>query len=73
MPTPPASIAFVDLKAQQKLIRSKVEARFIAILDHGAYINGPEVKELEDAALRLLPGLMFPKRWRWRWRTAPTP
>jgi dTDP-4-amino-4,6-dideoxygalactose transaminase len=49
MPTPPAPIAFVDLKAQQKRIRSKVEARFTAILDHGAYINGPEVKELEDA------------------------
>jgi dTDP-4-amino-4,6-dideoxygalactose transaminase len=49
MPTPPAPIAFVDLKAQQARIRSNVEARFTAILDHGAYINGPEVKELEDA------------------------
>jgi UDP-2-acetamido-2-deoxy-ribo-hexuluronate aminotransferase len=49
MPTPPAPIAFVDLVAQQKLIRAKVEARFTAILDHGAYINGPEVRELEDA------------------------
>jgi dTDP-4-amino-4,6-dideoxygalactose transaminase len=47
MPTPPSPIAFIDLKAQQALIRGKVEARFSAILDHGAYINGPEVAELE--------------------------
>ncbi len=47
MATPPSPIAFVDLMAQQKLIRAKVEQRFSAILDHGAYINGPEVRELE--------------------------
>lgn len=47
MPTPPSPIAFIDLKAQQALIREKVEARFSRILDHGAYINGPEVAELE--------------------------
>ena len=40
-------IPFIDLKAQQKLIRNKVEDRFQAILDHGAYIMGPEVFELE--------------------------
>jgi dTDP-4-amino-4,6-dideoxygalactose transaminase len=49
MPTPPAPIAFVDLIAQQKRIRPQVEERFIRILDHGAYINGPEVRELEEA------------------------
>jgi len=49
MPTPPAPIAFVDLKAQQARIRPQVEARFTAMLDHGAYINGPEVAELEQA------------------------
>ncbi|MBX7248189.1 MAG: DegT/DnrJ/EryC1/StrS aminotransferase family protein [Caulobacteraceae bacterium] len=49
MPTPPSPIAFIDLKAQQARIRPQVEARFTAILDHGAYINGPEVRELEDA------------------------
>ena len=49
MPTPPSPIAFIDLKAQQARIRDRVEARFSAILDHGAYINGPEVKELEQA------------------------
>ncbi len=49
MPTPPAPIAFVDLMAQQKLIRPQIEERFIRMLDHGAYINGPEVRELEQA------------------------
>jgi len=49
MPTPPAPIAFVDLVAQQQRVRAQVEERFIRILDHGAYINGPEVAELEGA------------------------
>lgn len=49
MPQPPRPIAFIDLKAQQARVRDKVEARFRAILDHGAYINGPEVAELEGA------------------------
>ncbi len=49
MTTPPSPIAFIDLKAQQARVRARVEARFQAILDHGAYINGPEVAELETA------------------------
>ena len=47
MPIPPEPIAFIDLKAQQARIRPQIEARFSAILDHGAYIGGPEVAELE--------------------------
>lgn len=49
MPQPPSPIAFIDLKAQQARIRARIEARFSAVLDHGAYINGPEVAELEAA------------------------
>ena len=49
MPQPPSPIAFVDLKAQQARLRDRIEARFAAVLDHGAYINGPEVGELEQA------------------------
>ena len=49
MPTPPQPIAFIDLKAQQNRIRDRIEARFKTVLDHGAYINGPEVAELEAA------------------------
>ena len=41
-------IPFIDLNAQQKLIRDKIEERIKRVLDHGQYILGPEVKELED-------------------------
>lgn len=41
-------INFVDLKAQQNLVRNKIETRINTVLDHGKYIMGPEVKELEE-------------------------
>ena len=40
-------IPFIDLKAQQARIRDDVDKRLANVLDHGAYIMGPEVKELE--------------------------
>jgi dTDP-4-amino-4,6-dideoxygalactose transaminase len=40
-------IPFIDLAAQQKKIRKNVEAGFKRVLDHGAYIMGPEVYSLE--------------------------
>jgi len=39
---------FLDLKTQQKRIRKPLEKRISTILDHGAYIMGPEVFELEE-------------------------
>mgnify|MGYP001428304631 CR=1 FL=1 len=39
---------FIDLKAQQKLIRQKIDQRIKKVLDHGQYIMGPEVHELEE-------------------------
>ena len=39
---------FIDLKAQQKQIREKVNKRIQKVLDHGKYIMGPEVFEFED-------------------------
>ena len=39
---------FLDLKTQQKRIRKPLERRINKILDHGAYIMGPEVFELEE-------------------------
>ncbi len=39
---------FIDLKKQQKQIRKKIEKRIQSVLDHGKYIMGPEVLELED-------------------------
>jgi UDP-2-acetamido-2-deoxy-ribo-hexuluronate aminotransferase len=42
------SIPFIDLKAQYHALQSQINARIHAVLDHGQYIMGPEVKELED-------------------------
>lgn len=39
---------FIDLKAQQALIRNKIDENIKKVLDHGKYINGPEVSELEE-------------------------
>ncbi|MBT7624578.1 MAG: DegT/DnrJ/EryC1/StrS family aminotransferase [Flavobacteriaceae bacterium] len=39
---------FIDLSAQQKLIRKKIETRINNVLNHGKYILGPEVFELEN-------------------------
>ncbi len=40
-------IAFIDLRAQQRRIRPRIEARLQAVLDHGRYVAGPEIEELE--------------------------
>lgn len=39
---------FIDLAAQQARIRSNIDARIKAVLDHGKYIMGPEIAELEE-------------------------
>ncbi len=39
---------FIDLNAQQQRIRSIIEDNIKAVLDHGKYIMGPEIKELES-------------------------
>jgi len=41
------SMQFIDLKTQASRIEDRVFARFRAISNHGAYIMGPEVAELE--------------------------
>lgn len=40
-------IPFIDLAAQQKRIRPQIEAAINRVLDHGAYIMGPEIDTLE--------------------------
>jgi len=40
---------FIDLAAQQAHIRVKIDARIATVLNHGGYIMGPEVTELEEA------------------------
>ncbi len=39
---------FIDLAAQQQRIRTNIEERIKKVLDHGQYIMGPEVRELEE-------------------------
>ena len=38
---------FVDLKTQYAALRTDIDARIRAVLEHGQYILGPEVEELE--------------------------
>lgn len=40
---------FIDLKSQYAALRDNINARIQAVLDHGQYILGPEVKEMEAA------------------------
>ncbi|QOZ81598.1 MULTISPECIES: DegT/DnrJ/EryC1/StrS family aminotransferase [Chromobacterium] len=42
------SIQFIDLKAQYQYLKADIDARIHAVLDHGQYIMGPEVKEVEQ-------------------------
>ena len=39
---------FVDLKTQYAALREDINARIQRVLDHGQYVMGPEVGELED-------------------------
>ena len=39
---------FIDLKKQQESIRKNIDKRISKVLNHGQYILGPEVKELEN-------------------------
>ena len=52
-------IPFIDLNAQQKLIRDKINKRINQVLDHGQYILGPEVKELKIDLVHLQALSMF--------------
>lgn len=42
------SVPFIDLKTQYNALKSNIDARIQKVLDSGAYINGPEVAELEQ-------------------------
>lgn len=43
-----AAMQFIDLKAQYRALEKKIKARIDAVLEHGHYIMGPEIKELEE-------------------------
>jgi UDP-2-acetamido-2-deoxy-ribo-hexuluronate aminotransferase len=42
------TIPLIDLKTQYQALKPQIQARIDAVLEHGQYIMGPEVKELED-------------------------
>jgi len=42
------TIPFIDLKSQYQVLKTSVDARIHKVLDHGQYIMGPEVRELEE-------------------------
>ena len=42
------TIPFIDLRTQYQALKPQIQARIDAVLEHGQYIMGPEVKELED-------------------------
>ena len=39
---------FIDLKSRHQLIGDKINARIQQVMDHGQFILGPEVREVED-------------------------
>lgn len=41
------TIEFIDLKAQYRSLKPAIDARIANVLDHGRYIMGPEIAELE--------------------------
>ncbi len=43
----PTPMQFIDLKAQYRRLQAEVDAGIRRVLDHGAYIMGPEIGELE--------------------------
>lgn len=46
-PTSDNPLPFINLKAQQALIRPQIDQAIKKVLDHGAYIMGPEVTQFE--------------------------
>lgn len=41
-------IPFIDLKTQYEILKAEINERIQVVLDHGQYIMGPEVQELEE-------------------------
>ncbi len=43
----PPPVAFIDLAAQRRRLGSKIDAAILKVVDHGGYIMGPEVRQIE--------------------------
>jgi len=46
--TTASAIPFIDLKGQYAALKESIDARIHRVLEHGQYIMGPEVNELEE-------------------------
>lgn len=46
------TIPFIDLKAQYEALQGQIQERIQKVLDHGQFIMGPEVQEVETALAR---------------------
>ncbi len=44
----PEKIQFIDLKMQYRALKADIDARILKVLEHGQYILGPEVAEMES-------------------------
>lgn len=42
-------LPFIDLKTQYKALKNEIDERIAKVLEHGAFIMGPEIKECEKA------------------------
>jgi UDP-2-acetamido-2-deoxy-ribo-hexuluronate aminotransferase len=49
MTTSSSALPFIDLQSQYAALKASIDARIQRVLDHGQYIMGPEVAELERA------------------------
>lgn len=45
---------FIDLKTQYERYKSEIDARIHSVLDHGKFIMGPEINELESALAKFV-------------------
>ena len=44
-----STIPFIDLKTQYRALKESIDSRIHKVLEHGAFVNGPEITELERA------------------------
>lgn len=49
MAEPATAIPFIDIRPQTERLRAEIDRRIAAVIDHGQFIMGPEVAELEAA------------------------
>jgi dTDP-4-amino-4,6-dideoxygalactose transaminase len=51
-PVSPQPIPFIDLATQRRRLGTRVDEAILRVLDHGQFIMGPEVRELESELAR---------------------